>query len=425
MPSPLAFGAIGDDLTGSVELAGVLAAGGSRTALYTSVESLDGGGNDEAIVIALRSRVAPPELAKAAFARAGRALLGIGARQLFYKYCATFDSTPQGNIGPCADMLSDLTGDHGTLFCPSFPEADRTVYRGHLFVGDQLVSDSPKRLDPLTPMTEPDLVKVLQPQTRRRVGLLPHGVVAQGAAAIARHMETLRANGVPYAIADAIDEADLANIAEASWNWPLMTGGSSVAAHYPAIWRRQGLIADRPPERLPAIDGPAAVLAGSCADRTREQIVHFARHHPVLDLDIVDDRAPDQVVRDSLSWAKSHLGDGPICITTSADPARVEAAQRTLGRDGAARRAEELLGRIAAGLAAEGVRRLVVAGGETSGAVIDALGVRHLQVAPYRSAGIGLCHAHLPEPMALCLKSGKLGAVDLFEDALDSMRRGS
>ncbi|HEX7200851.1 MAG TPA: four-carbon acid sugar kinase family protein, partial [Dongiaceae bacterium] len=224
--APLLFGAIADDLTGALELASLIRRGGVRCPVLLrpgQVGSLNG---LEAVVFGLKTRVIPAARAVAAFARAQAALELRGVRQVFYKYCATFDSTPRGNIGPCADLLAERRNADFTLFSPAFPEVNRTVYQGHLFAGDILISQSPKRFDPLTPMREPNLVKVLQQQTKFPVGLLPHQTLAQGPAAIAAHIAGLRAQGIRYAIADALDEADLKATAAASVDWPLMTGGS-------------------------------------------------------------------------------------------------------------------------------------------------------------------------------------------------------
>ena len=233
MPKSLLMGAIGDDLTGSVELAGLLAAGRMCVSLYTDPEAIVPNDSSDAVVIAERSRVAPVEEARAAFTRCADRLLQAGARQLFFKYCATFDSLPTGNIGPCADVLADRLGDPAALFCPAYadPDVDRTVYRGHMFVGDRLLSNSPKRFDPLTPMTESDLVKVLQAQTARRVGLVPLSAVASGPDTIRRYMQRLQTSGIRYAIVDTLTEDHLRDIARATWAWPLMTGGASVVAH--------------------------------------------------------------------------------------------------------------------------------------------------------------------------------------------------
>ena len=415
------LGAIADDLTGAVELAGMLASGGMRVALVLDDAPVPSG--QDAVVVALASRVAPVEEARAGFARAADALLGAGAERLFFKYCATFDSTPAGNIGPCADLLMERTGADFTLFAPTFPVVERRVFMGHLFVGAQLVSDSPKRFDPLTPMTEPNLVKVLSAQTARGVGLIPLPSVAQGAEAVLQRVDALRAEGVSYAIADAGTEEDLATLARAGWDWRLTTGGSNLAAHYPAIWREKGLLsparAAPPPLRA---GGGGAVLAGSCSDRTREQVEHFAAHHPVLRIDLARMDSPEAALRQAVAWATPQLMRGPVCVTTAGDAEAVAAAQARLGRDGAARAAEGLLGALAVALVEAGVRRILVAGGESSGAVIRSLGISRLSVAPYVSPGIGLCAAEAPLPLALCLKSGKLGPVDMFSTVLETMR---
>ncbi len=227
----LAFGAIADDLTGAVELASILVAKGVRTELFVGLPPADAATAADAAVVAVRSRVAPPDQAVATIREAAR-WLGRGTpRQVFFKYCATFDSTPQGNIGCCTDALMEATGATRTLFAPSFPENGRTVYAGHLFVWDQLVSASTKRFDPLTPMDDPDLVAVLAAQTSRGVGLLPRRVLVAGAAAVDAHLDACRSNGESYFIADAVDDQDLARLAALTVDWPLMTGGSTVVDH--------------------------------------------------------------------------------------------------------------------------------------------------------------------------------------------------
>ncbi|WP_458094519.1 3-oxo-tetronate kinase [Roseomonas sp. WA12] len=414
------LGAIADDLTGAVELAGMLAGGGMRVALVLDDAPVPPG--QDAVVVALPSRVAPVEEAREAFRRAANELLGAGAERLFFKYCATFDSTPAGNIGPCADVLMERAGAAFTLFAPSFPKAERRVFMGHLFVGAQLVSNSPKRFDPLTPMTEPDLVKVLAAQTARRVGLISLPVIARGEGAVARQVSALRAEGVTLAIADAGTEDDLATLARASWDWKLLTGGSNLASHLPAIWREKGLLSAATAVSPPSADGHGAVLAGSCSDRTREQVEHFAAQHPALRVDLARVESPEAALREAVAWALPRLEAGPVCVTTAGDPDVVASAQARFGRDGAARAAEGLLGGLAKALVDGGVRRILVAGGESSGAVIRALGISRLSVAPYVSPGIGLCAAEAPVPLALCLKSGKLGPVDMFGTVLEGMR---
>jgi len=382
----------------------------------------------EAVVFGLKTRVIPAARAVSAFTRAEAALEQRGVRQVFYKYCATFDSTPRGNIGPCADLLAERRDADFTLFSPAFPEVNRTVYQGHLFAGDILISQSPKRFDPLTPMREPNLVKVLQQQTKLPVGLLPHQILTQGPAAIAAHVARLRAQGIRYAIADALDEADLKATAEASVDWPLMTGGSSVAVYYPALWRERGWLKG---DSLSAASGgsniaagPAVVLAGSCAERTFDQLAFFGRRRPVLFLDPtrgaeggLNGGGAAGLVAEALAFAEAGFArGGPVAIATSARPEAVTRLQRHLGRRRAARLAEGILARIAAALHGKGIRRFVVSGGETSGAVLEALKVEALEVDSYVTAGQSHSVAVGNDPISFYLKSGKLGPVEMLEE---------
>jgi uncharacterized protein YgbK (DUF1537 family) len=429
MSAPLVFGGIADDLTGALELASLIRRGGVRCPVLLRPGGKGALEGLEAVVFGLKTRVIPAKRAVAAFTRALDALEQRGVRQIFYKYCATFDSTPRGNIGPCADLLARRRAAAFTLFSPAFPEVNRTVYQGHLFAGDILISDSPKRFDPLTPMREPNLVKVLQQQTATPVGLLSHAILAQGAAAAARHAAKLEAAGIGYAIADALDEADLQATAEASVDWPLMTGGSSVAVYYPELWRRRGWLTERdagapgkaPPPAVggPAHGGPAVVLAGSCAERTFDQLAHFGRQRPVLFLDparALDGGAgAEGLVAEALAFAERELARGPAAIATSARPEDVAKLQRRLGRRRAAHLAEGILARIARGLYARGIRRFVISGGETSGAVLEALDVEALEVDSYVTAGQSHSMTTGGDPVSFYLKSGKLGPVEMLE----------
>lgn len=414
------LGGLADDFTGAVEFAAMMRAAGARVVLHAGAASLpETPGEADAVIVALRSRVAPPAEAVAMSRHAAARLHALGARQLFLKYCATFDSLPTGNIGNVAEALRELGGEAPVLFCPTYPEAGRIVVRGHMFAGHQLLSESPKRHDPLTPMTNSNLAEVLAPQTRFPVGVLQYETVAAGAEAIRAFAEAQHAAGTPFLIADAILPEDLRRIAEASVDWPVMTGGASVAAYYPPLWAARGWMRPGNQAPIPGQPGPAAVLAGSCAERTREQVAVFARTHEVLSLDPLGE--PDQLIAQALAWATARMGERPVCITTSDDPARVAAAQERLGPIAAGRRAEALLAGIAAGLVQRGLRRLLVAGGETSGAIVENLGIPAVDVAPFKAIGVGRCHAALPVPLALCLKSGKLGAPDMFATALAEM----
>jgi uncharacterized protein YgbK (DUF1537 family) len=423
MPPSLLLGALADDLTGAVELAGMLVAGGAATLLAVGPGAVPEDATGlQAVVVALKSRVAPPAEAAALADACAARFAALGARQVFFKYCATFDSTDAGTIGTVAERLCGGAPAAPVIFCPAYPAARRTVFHSHLFVADQLLADSPKRHDPLTPMTRSDLRQVLAPQTRLRIGSLPLECIAEGPEAIRRQAAAEFAAGRPFLIADAVFEADLQALAEASLDWPLATGGASVAAHYPALWRRRGWLEAASPASLPGLAGPGAVLAGSCAEQTRAQLEVFrAAGHPVRLLDPLEPL--ERSTAEALDWATPLLATGPVALSPSVDPAAVARAQAALGPIEAGRRAEALLGALAEGLVARGVRRLVVAGGESSGAVVQALGITRLQVAPFAALGVGRCQAALPVPLALVLKSGKLGAPDLFASSLAAMEQ--
>lgn len=422
------LGGLADDLTGGLELAAMLVAEGVPTLLVTSADAVEPVGDAAAVVIAQKTRIAPAAQARALFDAGAAALLANGARQLFFKYCATFDSTDAGNIGPCIEVLMARTGSAFTACCPTFPEYQRAVFQGHLFVGDRLVSESPKRDDPVTPMRDPDLVRVLQRQTRQRVGLIAHADVRAGAGAIAQRVAALQAEGVHCAIADAAVHEDLARLAAATVDWPLMTGGSSLAAHYPALWRQRAWLGrGNTPAALPPVRGPGVVLAGSCAEQTRRQLAHFEQTHPVLQLDLQAYASGQDVVAKALAWAQTHLATQPVALSTSAAPDAVAQLQAELGVARVAALAEDLLGRIAHGLREAGVRRFVVAGGETSGAVLAHLGVARLQVGPFAAPSLPLAldTRDAADPLVLCLKSGKLAGLDAFTVALERMASGT
>ncbi|MGP2491975.1 3-oxo-tetronate kinase [Mesorhizobium sp. PUT5] len=421
---PLLFGAIADDLTGGSELAAMMVARGMPTSLATSVEAeIDP--SSLAHIIALKTRVAPAQEAVALVVEAARKLLAAGCEHIFFKYCATFDSTPAGNIGPCAEALADLVGAKLVLFTPALCETQRTVFQGHMFGGAQILAESPKRFDPLTPMTDSNLVRVLAAQSKGAVGLVAHPVVDQGADAIRAHCGKLAAEGVRLAITDTIYERDLAAIAEAAADMPLMTGNASIAAHLPSAWRRAGRLKVAQASYLPAVAGPAAILAGSVAARTAEQLEHFGRANEVLYVDLSRVFAGDDMRAECLAAAARSIADQrTIAIATTAPQSEVERLQNAFGRDAVAHRAEVFLSDLANSLIFEhGVRRLIVAGGETAGAIVPGLPIDRFIVGPYQGLGTGRLVAEMPFPVALMLKSGKLGGLDVFSAVLEDMQQ--
>jgi len=419
------LGVIADDLTGGMESASMLVALGIDCAFVTRPERVADVAASQAIVVAQKTRVSPAADAVAKSRAAAGRLLEAGARQLFFKYCATFDSTDEGNIGPVADALLALTGADCTAFCPTSAELARSVFNGYLFYGRPLVSESAKRFDPLTPMTDPDLVRVLQRQSREKVGLIEHRHVRGDAAGLAAHVEAQKGEGFRHFIADAVYLEDLAAIAALTVDWKLMTGNSPILQHYPPIWRARGWLREGAAQiTLPAVTGAGVVLAGSCAERTLEQLAAFERRRPVLRIDIAKSTSVAAAVGEALNWAGMHLGAGPVAIATSAAPAQVTEAQSRLGRGGAARFAEQLLSTLAVELRARGVRRFMVAGGETSGAIVECLGIDRMRIGAYQGPGIARATSDGEAPLALSLKSGKLGPVDMFLPTLEEMARG-
>jgi 3-dehydrotetronate 4-kinase len=414
------LGAIADDFTGATDLCNTLVRRGMRTVQLIDVPVAGAPAPDaEAVVVALKSRTIPAADAVAMSLAALDWLRRAGARQILFKYCSTFDSTDAGNIGPVADALLDALGADFTLFCPAFPENGRTIFKGYLFVGDVLLSESGMRDHPLTPMRDPSLVRVLQRQTRGQVGLVPQATVAEGAASVRAAFAALRQGGFRHAVVDAIADRDLETIGEAAADLALITGGSGIALGLPENFRRQGLLGDAAgADALPAIGGAAAVLSGSCSEATRAQVAYMADHAPMFTVDPIAAADGRDIANEALAWAAQRLGDAPLLISATAAPDAVAAVQQRLGRERAGELVEETMARVARGLVDRGVRRLVVAGGETAGAVVQALGVTALRIGRQIDPGVPWT-VSLPgrvgePPLALALKSGNFGAPDFF-----------
>lgn len=418
---PVLLGCIADDFTGATDLCNTLVRNGMRAVQLIGVprkglELPDA----EAVVVALKSRTIPAADAVRQSLEALDWLQAAGARQILFKYCSTFDSTDAGNIGPVGDALLERL-PCVALVCPAFPETGRTIYRGHLFVGDALLSDTHMRSHPLTPMTDSNLMRVLARQSRRKVGLIPWSVVHRGPQAIREALAALARSGHGYAVADAIEDSDLVALGHAVADLPLLTGGSGIAMGLPDNFRAAGLMpAQTDAQALPAVRGHAAVLAGSCSAATLGQVEAMAKAHPALRLEPEGLLEADAVGR-ALGWAVPKLAEGPVLIYASAPPEQVSAVQARLGRERAGELVESAMAGIAKGLVAAGVRRLVVAGGETSGAVVGALGIEGLRIGAQIDPGVP-CTVTLGEPaLALALKSGNFGAIDFFTKALERM----
>ena len=408
----LKLGCIADDFTGATDLANNLVRQGMRVVQTIGVPEASVPDVD-AVVVALKSRTAPVAMAVEESLAAASWLREQGAAQIYFKVCSTFDSTAQGNIGPVAEALMDALHAGVALVTPAFPENGRTVFKGHLFVGEQLLSDSPMRQHPLTPMTDANLVRVLQAQCRtRRVGLIDHRCVAMGAVAVREHMKALKEAGVTLAIADAVTDADLRTLAEASRDEKLVVAGSGLAIGIPAL---HGLAPNAVAATLPAARGARAIVSGSCSAATNAQVAQFiASGGAAFAVDPLQAAAGDDLVSQALAWARPRLGDAPVLIYATAAPEAVREVQARLGAERAGALVEDTLARISVGLVHAGVGQLVVAGGETSGACVQALGITQLRIGPQIDPGVPWCHAVVPG-IHLALKSGNFGGVDFFQ----------
>ena len=417
----LKLGCIADDFTGATDLANNLVRTGMRVVQTIGVPTGPLNVEVDAVVVALKSRTIPAQEAIAQSLEALRWLQAQGhngvSPQIYFKYCSTFDSTPQGNIGPVTEALMDALGTDFTIATPAFPDNGRTVFKGYLFAGNVLLNESGMQNHPLTPMTDPNLMRVMQAQTQRKVGLLDHTVVARGPQAIGERIAALRADGVGVAIVDATSNDDLLRLGPALKGMPLVTAGSGVAIGLPANW---GLAPSSTASQLPPAQGLKAIVSGSCSQATNRQVAHFkAQGGPALALDPLQLTGDtDALVAQVMAWAQPLLSQGPVLVYSTAEPEAVKAIQARLGVAEAGALVEHALAAVARALTQAGVQQLVVAGGETSGACVQALGITQLQIGPQIDPGVPWCHAQgSAGPLHITLKSGNFGTDDFFGKA--------
>jgi uncharacterized protein YgbK (DUF1537 family) len=418
------LGVIADDFTGAGDIANTLAKGlpgegGLAVAQYMGIP--DGPANPavEAGVISLKSRSVPAaeavELSLAALAW----LKAQGCRQIVFKYCSTFDSTPQGNIGPVGEALAEALGVAGVIACPAFPTVGRTVHQGHLFVHDRLLSESGMQNHPLTPMPDPDIRRWLSHQTKAPVGLVSAAVVRRGAVVVRAALEAASKKGETLVIVDAATDDDLVVLGRASANAPLLTGGSGIAIGLPANFIAAGAATGHK-TRYTGIDGPEAILAGSCSGATRGQVEAHARDHPILPISVDSVMAGETGPDDLVAFIGKNAGRKPLAYS-SGTPEEVQAAQARYGREAVAEKLDALFAKTARRLVDGGVKRLVVAGGETSGAVAQALDLGELAIGPEIDPGVPIL-ASARRGVALALKSGNFGRETFFAAALDALK---
>jgi uncharacterized protein YgbK (DUF1537 family) len=419
------LGCIADDFTGATDLANMLVRGGMRTVQSIGIPSADIADqlDADAIVIALKSRTVSAADAVKESLDALRWLRERGCEQIFFKYCSTFDSTAAGNIGQVSEALLEALDSDFTLACPAFPENGRTIFRGHLFVHDQLLSESGMQHHPLTPMTDANLVRVLQSQTQANVGSLRYDTVSKGVDSVRARIAELRADGVRMAVADALSDADLYVLGEACADLPLLTGGSGLALGLPGNFRRAGKLREIDAAHVPTVGGGEAVLAGSASQATNGQVAAWIEAgRPAFRIDPLGLAKGQPVVESALAFACNN--PQTVLIYATSSPDEVKAVQTQLGAERAGSLVEQALGAIAVGLREAGVRRFVVAGGETSGAVVQALGIQLLQIGAQIDPGVPATVSLTGQPLALALKSGNFGGRDFFAKALHQLAGG-
>ncbi len=418
--NPLYLGCIADDFTGATDLANNLVRAGMRVLQTIGVPEEPLATEVDAVVVALKSRTLPAADAVSQSLAALHWLQAQGAQQIYFKYCSTFDSTAKGNIGPVTEALMNALKTDFTIATPAFPDNHRTVFKGNLFVGEVLLNESGMQNHPLTPMTDPNLVRVLQAQVRRaKVGLIDYKVVAQGAHAVRARIAQLRTEGVGIAIVDAISNNDLLRLGPALKDLPLVTAGSGLAIGLPANF---GLKPSSHSSKLPPARGLQAIVSGSCSLATNRQVVAFTKTgRPTLAVDALRVAAGVDVVGEALAWAEPLLAGGPVLVYSTADVSLVKSVQGQLGVQEAGAMLERTIAAIARGLVERGVRQLVVAGGETSGACVQALDITQMKIGGQIDPGVPWCHAACAaaggEGLHLTLKSGNFGSDDFFTQA--------
>jgi uncharacterized protein YgbK (DUF1537 family) len=414
------LGCIGDDFTGSSDLANTLAKQGMRTVQYSGIPQADADPSVEAGVVSLKSRSIPAAEAARLSLEALNWLQTQGCKQFFFKYCSTFDSTPEGNIGPVADALAEALGADRVIVCPAFPGTGRSVYQGHLFVKDRLLNESGLQNHPLNPMTDPDLRRWLARQSQSAVGHVPIAAVLAGDRAVKEALAAENKKGNRLIVVDALQDKDLMTIGRAAADLPLVTGGSGVALGLPSNFKQRGQIA--------GIIGTwkgetnrCVALSGSCSEATRAQVRVHAESNPTLEILTADVISGVTTAAKVCKWLLSQPGI-PLAYS-SADPETVDAVQKAFGREAASSALESFFAEVARQLVNSGLRRLIVAGGETSGAVVEGLGILSMEIGPEIDPGVPAMRAG--ENLVIALKSGNFGAPGFFAKAAGVLERAS
>lgn len=406
------LGCIGDDFTGSSDIANTLSKGGMKVTQYTGIPNEPALPDVEAGVVSLKSRTIPVDEAISQSLDAAKWLLDQGCEQIFFKYCSTFDSTPEGNIGPVAEALAKYLKEDQVIFCPAFPATGRSIYQGHLFVNDTLLSESGMKDHPLTPMTDSDLRRWLQQQTKWNVKHIGHSLVKTGSDAVQEQMN----NSAPaFYIADAIEDNDLTVLGRAAKDRKLLTGGSGLALGLPQNFRAAGKI-NQVKSEWQKIDGKSVILSGSCSIATRGQVAKFMQTNPSFEITAEYVFSQEVTAMGICDWIESQ--EKTPLVYSSADPKIVKAAQEKFGTDIIAEKIEGLMGAIATEMVKRSAKCIICAGGETSGAIVTALEVSAMEIGPEIAPGVPALK-DVDRDLVLALKSGNFGGEEFFQDALN------
>jgi len=420
---PITLGCIADDFTGATDLANMLVKGGLKTIqLLGNPSKEDVVPSVDAVIIALKTRTIPVEEAIEQSLQALNWLKNAGAKQFFFKYCSTFDSTDEGNIGPVIDALMEALETQFTIACPAFPETERTIFKGHLFVGDKLLSDSPMKDHPLTPMTDSNLVSTLSRQTSQKVGLVEYKDILAGPSAIRKAFDQLQKEDVAIAVTDVLNDEHLYFLGEAVKDFKLITGGSGIALGLPSQFKsRNNHQEETRAHSLPKVLGKELVLSGSCSEMTLAQVDEFSKRYSTLKLNPIELAENNSALANAVDWVIQAKGKEPILVYASAPPDAVNQAQKKLGRDLASSTVEKALAKIALSAVQNGFRRIVVAGGETAGAVVSNLGIKGIMIGEQIDPGVPTTVSIGDPSIGLVLKSGNFGSADFFEKAFKVM----
>ncbi len=419
------LGILADDLTGGMMVASLLEREGISCPLVSSIDELESitDSDAQAVVVARKIRLIAPDDARLEAVSTVKALQSIGCKRFYYKYCATFDSTTDGNIGPIAEAMLETLNTKKTVFCPAFPEYTVTIFQGRMFIGSTPLGDSFKQNDPVTPMTNSNLVEVLQSQTSKHVGLISHSMLIKEVESVRSHINKM--SSTPFFIADAADDEDLRRLAELTLDWKLTTGADALPIFLARAWQKHNhsLKVKESKRVLSPSPGAEVFIAGSCAAATLRQVDTFEKNHPTFRVDLVAANDDPEYVSKIIIWAKQHIDKGPIAVSSSADLDELSRTQKSLGVGGAASLADKILGEVAHRLFKLGARKFVVAGGETSGQVINSIGIKKVEVSAFDELGGGYCHQSGSDPISFVLKAGALGNDNFFFDAMDRMRQ--